>query len=201
MYFAHSGHPDIEANTNIYAFYYFGGNFYKSDGTLIVGVPFGRADMTLVYDATAPGCSKTWIWDTAFVGGTHYIVFARIVTPLDHRYMYARWDGAAWIVNEITPAGGYWDGVLYPSASGGISIDKENPNVVYFSKEISGQWEIQKGVTSDGGASWTITSITSGSSKRNVVPAIPNNHHVSLPVLWMYGDYSDYNDFNTTIIY
>jgi hypothetical protein len=153
--------------------------------------------MTLVYDGSTV---ESWIWDCVLYGGIPFIVFATLVTSADHRYRYAKWNGSSWDHYEITSAGGYIDGVEQPSYSGGIVLDPENPNVVYLSKVISSQWEIQKGITANGGATWDFTNITSGSSKKNIRPVVPKNHHSNLPILWLFGDYTSYTGFDTKVV-
>jgi len=198
IYFIHSGHPDAEL-TSVYFFYYKNGNFYKADGTLICSLadlPLSRADMDLVYDASETGV-KAWIWDIVVKNGTPYIVFATFPSTSDHRYNYAYWDGSKWVVHEICAAGGY----LYadqPYYSGGITIDRESPNIVYLSKQIDGIFEIIKAETSDEGASWSFTNITENSAHWNIRPVAVRNPS-DIRVLWGYGVYESYTDFDTGI--
>ena len=200
IYFTHTGHPNFET-TSVYYFYYYNGSYYKVDGTLITGaLPLGRSDMSLVYDATGGGHYKAWIWDLAMSNGNPIILFATFPTTTDHRYNYARWTGSEWSINEITAAGTHlYDPEVY--YSGGMSLDHEDPSIVYLSKVISAQWEIQKWVTSDGGSTWgSPTNITSGSSKKNIRPIIIRNHASDLVAFWMWGDYSTYTNYDTTIV-
>jgi len=198
IYFAHSGHP-MNETTSVYFFYYHNGSYYKADDTLIAGgLPLDRADMSLVYDASAD--DDAWIWDIAVSGSTYYIVFATFPLTTDHRYDYARWTGVAWDINQITPAGGFLY-VAQPYYSGGISLDHETPNVVYLSRVISGEWEIQKWSTPDGGSSWDApVNITSGSSKKNIRPVVIRNHALDVMAFWMWGDYFSYINYDTTIL-
>jgi len=200
IYFTHSGHP-VNETTSIYFFYYYNGAYYKDDGTEIVsGLPLGRDDISLVYDATAGGNYKAWIWDIVVSAGTYYIVFAHFASDTDHRYDYARWTGSAWDVHEITTAGTYIDGAGQQYYSGGISLDPEDPDTVYLSRQISSQWEIQKWVTPDGGTSWDDpVNITSSSSSKNVRPVVVKNHAPEIIVLWMYGTYTSYTNYDTVI--
>jgi len=193
IYFTHSGHP-LNETPSVYFFYYYNGSYYKADDTEIVGgLPLDRDDMDLVYDATEGGNYSAWIYDIAVSGSTYYVVFATLVSSADHRYNYARWTGVAWDVNEITTAGGE----LYVNSyySGGISLDHETPSIVYLSKVISAQWEIQKWTTPDGGTSWGApVNITTGSSKKNIRPVAVRNHASDIIVFWMWGDYTTYTN-------
>lgn len=190
------GQPSEVATNSLYHFYYQGGNYYKSDGTLIgnaTALPLEPADVTKVYDGTTVKC---WVWDIAIDGtGKPIIVYATFPTEAsDHRYNYARWTGSAWDCHEICQAGG----PLYAAEthySGGVSLDHDNPNVVYCSRQVSGQWEIFKYTTADGGANWTNEQITTGSTNPNIRPVVPYGSAASLKVLWLNGTYTSYTNF------
>ena len=205
IYFCSSGHPAEEAKTSVYAFYYHDSRVYRADGTEIGVSPgdllISRADMDVVYDATREGHYAAWIWDIALVGETPYVVFATFASTTDHRYNYAKWSGSAWDEHEITTGGGSMEesgSQLY--YSGGISLNHEAPDVVYFSKPVSSVFEILKGVTNDGGDSWDFSSITSGSTHNNTRPTAILNGRAEMPLLWMHGSYSAYTDFDTLIV-
>jgi len=203
IYFAHSGHPHFET-PSIYYFYYYNGALYKADGTKIGDVPddlpINRSQMDLVYDATAEDHYKAWIWDIAMDGDTPYVVFATFPAGADedHRYNYGRWTGSAWETHEVVSAGGRINNSWY---SGGISIDKSDVNTIYYSKEFSGKWKIQKRTTSDGGSTWSdpVDISTKTDYTHNVRPVVPRNPHPSLKVLWMYGEYNYYTNYETVI--
>lgn len=193
--FAGANHPQDPDDHGIYHFYYQGGNYYKTDGTQIMAaLPMATSDMTQVYDGSSV---KGWIWDIAIDGtGKPVIVFATFPTEwTDHRYNYARWTGAAWDVHEITAAGGGLYGAQ-PAYSGGVVLDHANPNIVYLSKVVSGQWEIYKYVTADGGATWTATAITSASSDKNIRPVSVRNAASDLKFMWFKGAYTTYTNFD-----
>ena len=72
--------------------------------------------------------------------------------------------------------------------------------MLYLSREINGQWEIERWRTGDGGASWTHTAIPSASPVKNVRPITPRGQHGGpLNVLWMRGAYRNYRDYQTAI--
>jgi len=184
------GHPSEVTGCSIYHFYYSGGKYYKSDGTEITGaLPIEPADVTQVYDGSTV---ESWVWDIAIDGsGNPIIVFATFPTPAsDHRYNYARWTGSAWDVHQICTAGA----PLYAAESyysGGVTIDKGNPNIVWCSRNVTGQWEISKYVTADGGATWAETQITTGSSGVNIRPTCADGATGLYP-LWCEGRYTTY---------
>jgi hypothetical protein len=193
------GHPSTVATNSIYHFYYEGGNFYKSDGTLIGGtgdLPLTPADMTKVYDGTTV---RGWTWDIAIdSSGYPVIVYATFPTAAsDHRYRYARWTGSAWTDNEICTAGG----PLYaaePYYSGGVTVDKVDPSIVWASRNTGGQWEIYRYATGDNGATWTNTAITSGSSQVQARPYCPPGK--SMRPVWWTGTYSSYTSYNLRLV-
>jgi len=201
IHFTLSNHPEAGGTHRIYYCYYYNGKYYKADGTPIGDPPFTQSDLDVVYDSEAPGNHKAWIWDIALAeDGTPVIVFAVFPSTDNHQYYYARWNGSEWEYHYITDAGGglYADQPYY---SGGIYLDHDDPSVVYLSKEVNGQFEIQKWKTIDGGATWTkIADITSNSSEKNIRPVVPRNHHPDLPVVWMRGRYTTKTDYDTYIV-
>ena len=71
---------------------------------------------------------------------------------------------------------------------------------MYLSKPVSGIFEIEKWVTSDGGVSWISEKITAGSSKNNVRPIVPRGHQSGdAGLFWMYGDYKHWTDYSTEL--
>jgi hypothetical protein len=86
--------------------------------------------------------------------------------------------------------------------AGGITLDHENTNNVYMSRQINGMHEIDKWTTSDGGTTWDSLAITRGSAKKNTRPIAPIGHkpYGKLDVVWMYGDYTGWaGGFNTAV--
>jgi hypothetical protein len=189
-------HPDSNP-CSLYHFYYTGGNWYQTDGTLIVGGPvLQEADVTLVYDGSV---ISGWQWDIAMDGSNPVIAYATFPTPAsDHRYNLARWNGAVWASEEICTAGG----PLYVAQthySGGLSLDHADINTVYVSREVSGQHEIQK-YTYSGGA-WSLAeTITSSSPWPSFRPFCPRNSSADLPLLWVWGYYPTFNSYITSIV-
>lgn len=200
-----NSHPNNTPNNNVYYAYYQGGSFYKADGTLIknlAGLPLVPAEVDKVYDSVIGG-SNGWIWDIALDGsGYPILVYANFPTVNDHRYRYARWNGSTWLDYEITPAGGYIGLGLIGEAyySGGVTLDHENPNIVYLSREVSGVFEVEKWTTATGGATWSSQVITSGSSEDNLRPLVPRGHSSDeLGLIWMKGSYPTYISYATSL--
>jgi autotransporter-associated beta strand protein len=124
----------------------------------------------------------------------------------DHRFFYARYDGAEWQVNEMARAGGF----LYAAENdytGLASIDPDNPNVVFMSSKIdprsesmTTKYELYKGSTSDFGETWTWSAITENSTVDNIRPVVPAWNGQDTAVTWMRGTYTTYTDWNTQIV-
>jgi hypothetical protein len=134
-------------------------------------------------------------------------------------YYYARWTGTGWQKRFIAQAGR----ALYSVESdygGGICVDPENPNVIYLSSNaqypfdlttttnfasatnvpLAARYEIYKGVTTNGGLSFTWSATTTNSTMDNCRPYIPRRNGGEPCVLWWRGTYSTYSSFNTAIV-
>jgi hypothetical protein len=141
------GHPR-NTPTSIYYARYRNGAWSHADGQHICTVeqlPFAPRQADVVYDVRQRQF-RAWVHDVAFdSAGRPLIVYAIFRSPTDHRYHYARWTGSAWEDHFVTFAGGFIDEdggeVQY---SGGITFDHEDPQVVYLSREVNGQWKIKQ---------------------------------------------------------
>lgn len=123
---------------------------------------------------------------------------------MDHRLHYAEWDGSKWITQEIAHAGTR----LYPGEddyTGLAAIDPQNPHRVVISTDADPATgkplisrssyrrfhELFLGETTDGGATWNWTPITTNSSTDNLRPMIPiwSEADGRTCVVWMRGNY------------
>jgi hypothetical protein len=191
-------------------------NLLDQDGAKLV-------DLTRVFEGDAEHVA--WSTDLKVDERGHpYIVFSvqRDGAPtrrikqnkdgLDHRYYYGRFDGERWHVHEMAHAGTK----LYvheQNYTGLVALDPNDPNTVYISTNshpVSGEplvshadgqrhWEIFRGQTSDFGASWKWTSITSNSSIDNLRPVIPLwKEHTFL--IWLRGRYHSMGRFHQDVV-
>jgi hypothetical protein len=130
----------------------------------------------------------------------------------DHRYHYARFDGAAWHVHEMAYAGSklYADQVDY---TGLVAIDPRAPETVYISTNadpVTGEplvssadgarhHEIYRGHTRDLGATWAWTPITANSTVDNLRPVIPAwDAHTAL--VWLRGRYHHMTRYELDVV-
>jgi hypothetical protein len=218
IYFGMTGsHPADPAGTkNIYFAYYQNGSFYKANGSLIKSwssLPLYESNLEIVYNSTEPGHFFAWMWDAAYdSGGYPYLVFSSFpnatlnpdnlsfYTPpyQTHHYNYARWTGLSWEVHYITMGGPY----LYADQSfysGGISLDKGDPKILYLSRKYDAR-EIERWVTADGGSSWVSEPVTMDSPKDNIRPVVPFGPALGdVEVLWMSGDFPSFTNYYTSI--
>ncbi len=190
------GHPRNESENSIYYMYIKGGAFYRANGEMIrkVGTdPHQPRDMDVVYDGQVTG-EKAWIWDIAEdAQGNPVLVYARFPNDTNHHYGYARWDGEQWINHTLVNSGSWFPETMEgeqerePNYSGGIVLDQEDPSVVYLSVNRDSVFEIERWQTGNGGKSWKVEAITSGSTKDNVRPFAVRgaDQENPLQLLWM----------------
>ena len=137
-------------------------------GHLDHGRPAHRpGDGEQVYDWETSG--KAWVHDVALdAAGRPVIVYAAFPTDGDHRYRYARWDGARWVDREFARGGGSMSvDPREPNYSGGMSLDHDDPSIVYLSRQVGGRFEVEAWTTPDGGASWSSRPLTPPSTRGN----------------------------------
>jgi hypothetical protein len=167
---------------------------------------------------------RAWCWEIAYQpNGDPACVFTvqrDMVTGtnwFDDRiyYYYGRWTGTNWQKRFIAQAGR----PLYASEddyAGGICLDPEDPNVIYLSSNAANpfdlssttavplraneRYEIYKGLTTDGGLSFTWQPVTTNSAADNLRPYIPRNHGPQRTVLWFRGAYSSFTSYACSIV-
>jgi BNR repeat-containing family member len=127
------GHPG-SLQTSIYYAAYQAGALRRADGSVIssmADLPIVPSQGEKIYDWHTNG--KAWVHDVALDADGHpVIVYATFPSNSDHRYRYARWDGAAWTDRELVRAGGSMSAApREPNYSGGITLDHEDPSTVY----------------------------------------------------------------------
>ena len=204
------GHPRNEPQNSIYYLRYRDGSFTQADGSTVGtmdDLPLVHERADLVYDGGLTNV-RAWIWDVAEGrDGNPVIVYARLPEENDHRYHYARWNGAEWLDTEITAAGGWFprtpEGTDEPEPhySGGIVLDHDDPSVLYLSRPVEGVFEIERWWTDDGGASWRSSFVTKNSANDNVRPFVVRGHGASSSgLIWMENHhYRHYLDFDSGI--
>ncbi len=202
-----NGHPDEEPFSNIYYACYKGGAFRRADGSVIGSLEDAELDLErcdLVYDARIDS-TQSWVWDVAEdAAGRPIIAYATFPKEDQHQYWYASWNGDEWEVRHVTAAGAHFPKAPADSRrfeacySGGLTLDRADPSVVYLSRPVNGTFEIERWTLSDDGTAWRSEPITAGSLKDNVRPCVPEGRADWGPeAIWMHGDYVDYANFST----
>ena len=193
-------HPRA-TRTSIYYAAYRAGALRRADGSVIKSVstlPIAPTSGQKVYDQATSG--KAWVHDVALdAAGRPVIVYAVFPTDTDHRYRYARWDGTRWVDRELVRAGRSMSvDPSEPNYSGGISLDHDDPSIVYLSREVNGVFEVEAWSTPDGGASWTSRPLTAPSAQNNYRPISPRGQTTDdMDIVWMHGTYPSYQNFKT----
>jgi hypothetical protein len=187
--------------TGIYYMKYQEGLFYTGSGRTIGSLstlPIKPAQAEQVYDPKVKGV-RAWVYDIAVDDDDlPVIVYDEIYRHSDHRYRYARLTPYGWLDHEITPAGpaitntpGWY--------SAGITLDHEDPRIVYLSRRVNGQYEVERWFTDDGGETWSSTAITKNSAEPNLRPVSPRGLLDNDVLFWMRGEYPNYREYRTAL--
>ena len=167
---------------------------------------------------------RAWCWETAYQSnGAPVCVFTvqrDDVTGSGWNndriyYYYARWTGTTWQKRFIAQAGR----PLYSAEddyAGGICIDPIEPDVIYLSSNAqnpfnladttnvplsaSQRYELWRGVTADGGLTFTWSQVTSNSTVDNLRPYVPRRNGGERSVLWFRGNYASYTSYSCSIV-
>lgn len=227
-------HPRNE-NNSVYHMYYQAQNFRKTDGTLIksfanlpinhgtVSDPNNGEKGSVVYQFN-PAWGRGWTWDIHYGADGHPVCVYQTQrddvtgTGWNHDriyYFYARWTGTAWQSTFIAQGGrGIYS--AEDDYGGGMTLDPEDPRVVYVSSNAANpfsladtnnvplgpneRYEVWRGITLDGGLTFTWSAVTQNSSADNLRPIVPENHGLSKHVIWMQGTYTSYVNYNTKVV-
>ncbi len=235
------GHPRAVDNS-VYHMYYQGQNFYQTDGTLLSSyndLPIDhdageRGSVVYQYSTAAWGDgdgpndwipnARGWTWDIVYGKDGHPVCVFQVqnnnVTGSGWThdriyYYYARWTGSEWQRRFIAQAG---HGIYNRERDygGGMTIDPEDPRVVYISTNAANpfdlssttnvplntnsRYEIYRGFTADGGLTFEWTQMTSNSAKDNLRPIVPENHGRIRHLVWFYGTYTTYQDYDCQVV-
>lgn len=204
------GHPRKEPTNSVYYLRYEKGQFTRANGHIVGTVedlPLAIHETDRVYDARKTS-ARAWVWDLGIDSdGLPVVLYTRHPTEKKHFYHYARWNGTEWRDSFLVNSGKWFcetpEGSVEkePHYSGGMGLDHHNVSELFLSREINGEFEIEKWSTPDKGETWHSDAITSESSERNVRPLVPYGYAGDTDlVLWMQGHYRHYsNGFDTRI--
>jgi hypothetical protein len=189
-------HPRLGTSGIYHAVIRVDGSIIRQGGTVVghLGTPVPPRSGDVVYEPGADG--KAWIHDIAIgANGSPVIVFATFPTVTDHHYHYARWTEDRWADEMLTSAGpSFNEDPNEAWYSGGITIVPDDTAVVYLSRTLGGQFEIERWRRRQDG--WVVLAVTSGSDEKNVRPFA-----VGGGVAWMRGRYPSYTGFQTSLMW
>ncbi len=145
----------------------------------------------------APTSYRDWVWQIALDTEEHpRIAMVRINSGKDqHEYYYARWTGSEWALTDVCDGGGkFHSSSTEYCYSGGMTLDQQDPSILYVSKPTEGEygsvWEVWKYTFSDDGTVKSEEQVTNNSEKNNVRPfVLPSSQGSPLRLGWMQGDY------------
>jgi hypothetical protein len=176
-------------------------------------------------NANNPGIHRLWTVDLS-LGSDGYPVAMYIArndtgttnpgstdTPIDHRLYYARYDGTQWQNFQIARMGYR----LYRGTdkseqdyTGLGALVPGDANTLYVSTTVDPRdatgatttpwYELYKGVTSNGGVSWTWSAVTSNSSVDNLRPIIPQWTPGKRAVVWFRGNYTTAQNTDAAVV-
>jgi hypothetical protein len=172
------------------------GAFFNADGQKIgdtASLPIMNTLIDTMHNPASAGCNGSG-WDIALDNaGRPVVVYDQFNGANAHTYLYIRWTGTSWFKKALVNSGASMGGEA--GFAGGVTLDHENTNIVYMSRQVNGMHEIDKWTTSDGGTTWDSLAITRGSAKKNTRPCVPRGHIAggNIELIWNYGDYTTYN--------
>ena len=178
------------------------GSVRKANGTKVgsLGHAVSTKDSDPVYRYSSSQ-GRAWVMDIAVDSEKRpVIVYYRRQQEGGDTYRYARWDGAHWVDRPIVSAGKPWHSSGY--YQGGITLDHEDPSVVYLSRRVpfDGQYQIEIWTTADQGVTWESRALTDGKRDMHWRPVSPRGLVDGVQVFWWSGKYVNFRDYDTNIV-
>jgi len=216
-------HHPRDFNNSIYHGYLQNGRLRRSDGAVVHGNVFDGAgapqvELTKVFSAgsiwNGELMTHAWTMDLHVDGAGRTVgLFSCRANDRpentnfgDHRFFYAKFDGSGWQVHQMAKAGAS----LWPAEedyTGLAALNPNNLNEVYASSTIDPRdgaalrvHEIFKGVTPDGGSTWTWTPVTWASPVDNLRPTVAIWDAGDTALLWFRGTMSRSQRYNCEIV-
>ena len=234
-------HPR-DFDNSIYHLYYRDDAFRRSDGSVLRSL----GDLPIAHDAGERGTvvyryseepwgagqgaddwipgGRGWTWDVAYAdddrpGVAFQVRRGEVGGPgweADRiYYYYARWTGAAWEKHFIAQAGR----PLYERErdyGGGITIDPQDPRVVYLSSNAlrpfdlsslddvplqpQSRYRLYRGETRDGGRTFEWTDLAPATTEDNLRPHAIDSPGQRTALVWFRGKYDSYTSYRARVM-
>lgn len=188
---------------SIYHWFYAGGNFYKSDGTLICSL--AQLPITAESQVTVVTSDQhVNLWDIVRGADGKPVIAWMKFDDYDSRHVavVGKWTGSAWDVGPVANTGGpVSNNPGREWYSGGIALNRADPSEIYLSQQGGyGQFNIAKWKRCAGG--WELAKSLEGDrTRKNFRPAVPLNADPdAVEVLFVSGAYQDLKDYGPTSI-
>lgn len=202
-----TGHPDNEdpnwlyfnkINIKNYDILDVKGNVVGNVDNNMLKVNKTDSSKAIAVDTPSAG-TRDWVWEVVNDNGYPVIAMVKISSDKKkHDYWYARYDGSEWKFIDLPDPD--FNTFFHETAStencysGGMSIDKANPHVIYASVPVDGVFgrvfEIVKYTVSDDYTTVTTEAVTENSLKDNARPYVANgSEEGDLRLTWFNGDY------------
>lgn len=216
-------HPR-DADNSLYHGFLRGGIVHRSDGEAVGRVdhenPPSPHELTEVFAGTPDAVA--WCADIALDRQERPVIVYTVQQDSaglprgrggdDHRFRYARFDGAQWIDHPLAYAGKR----LYAGEddyTGLICLDPADTDIVYFSTDADPQsgvpilapdgerrHQIFRGATRDGGAAWSFTAVTSDLNADHLRPIVARGADGEGCLLYLRGEYRSYTDYSQQVV-
>lgn len=220
------GHPASIKSSSLYSGYIKGFQVFRTDGTLVgplSGPGYRPQDLTLVASPPDHPSDEPFadadLWGSDLIvdaGGDPVVTFSKrdptqTQVPgrrFAHDYHWGRWDGTAWRVSRVGPAGSE----LYGGErdyTGLVTLDPTDPYRLVLSTNVDprtgrtltstadgkAHWEIFEAQSTDGGATWRFRPITANSRVDNIRPLVAADGG-RWAVVWLQGTYTSFTSWN-----
>lgn len=183
---------DRDTPSSIYHFIFEGDAIFDSDMNSLGALPVFSDEGTLVKDGSEGSVGAS---GATYDGGeAATVLYTDIgVSTLIH---VARWDGAAWQVDEVADSNGLIGGNPNIATA---AIAEGDANTVWMPIKVGSHFELFVQESPDDGATWNGTQLTSGSAFDHAMPEAVKDANASLPVVWGFGTYTNDDDFDFSI--
>ena len=143
---------------------------------------------------------RNWLWEISVQEEDHPVIaMVRISEDKkSHDYYHVRWNGHEWQKTYLSHAGGHFHQTpdIEKCYSGGMTIDKANPAIIYASVPVNGKhgyiYELKKFTVDEDGKLVSTQQLTFDSPKNNIRPVAVAHPENDQKLVWMQGDYYDW---------